>query len=65
MNGTERMAISVYEAAKALGVHHRTVRRYIELGILPSVKLGRRVLIPLEALRRLLDAQPRRRDSKE
>ncbi|WP_249353185.1 helix-turn-helix domain-containing protein [Rhodococcus sp. Q] len=43
---SDDMAITRTTAAQALGVDPRTVTAGIENGTIPSVKLGRRVLIP-------------------
>jgi excisionase family DNA binding protein len=48
----DRLALSLAEAARALGVSERHVREI--LPDLPHVHLGRRVLIPVEALREWL-----------
>lgn len=42
--------MTVEEVAAYLGVHHSTVRRYIEGGDLRAVKFGRRVRIERAAL---------------
>lgn len=44
------------EAAAALGVDPRTITASIENGSIPSVRLGRRVVIPREKFLRLFDA---------
>lgn len=43
------------DAAHALGLDPRTITASIEDGTIPSVKLGRRVVIPREAFLRLFD----------
>ncbi|HEU0257535.1 MAG TPA: helix-turn-helix domain-containing protein [Microbacteriaceae bacterium] len=45
------------EAAAALGVDPRTITASIENGSIPSVRLGRRVVIPREKFLRLFDAE--------
>ena len=58
---TQRMAFSVKEAAQALGVSEWKVREAIYQKQLRAIKLGRRTLIPREALDDLLnkpDSQP-------
>jgi excisionase family DNA binding protein len=47
-----RLALSLAEAARALGVSERHVREI--LSELPHVHLGRRVVIPLDSLREWL-----------
>ncbi|HWL01681.1 MAG TPA: helix-turn-helix domain-containing protein [Microbacteriaceae bacterium] len=49
------LVITRTEAAAALGVDPRTVTAGIESGSIPSVKLGRRVVIPREKFLRLFD----------
>ena len=52
----KRQVLTVSEAARVFGVSPRTLRRYVDRGHLPGIRLGRRVFIPVEALRRLLEA---------
>ena len=47
------LVITRQEAAQALGVDPRTITVGIEDGTIPSVKLGRRVVIPREKFPRL------------
>jgi excisionase family DNA binding protein len=49
------LVITRAEAAAALGVDLRTVTAGIENGSIPSVKLGRRVVIPREKFLRIFD----------
>lgn len=51
------LVISRTEAAAALGVDPRTVTAGIENGTIPSVKLGRRVVIPREKFLKLFDPE--------
>jgi len=44
----------VRETAEQLGIATSTVYHYVESGILPSVRLGRRRLIPCAAVNTLL-----------
>lgn len=56
---TARRLISLTEAADALAVSTKTVRRYIAAGELDAVRLGRRTIrIKVESLDRLIDAHP-------
>ncbi len=48
----DRLALSLAEAARALGVSERHVREM--LSELPHVHLGRRVVIPVDSLREWL-----------
>jgi excisionase family DNA binding protein len=47
---TGRLTLTVPEAAEALGVSQRHLHNCIASGLLPARRLGRRVLIPVEAL---------------
>jgi excisionase family DNA binding protein len=49
------LVITRAEAAAALGVDPRTVTAGVENGSIPSVKLGRRVVIPREKFLRIFD----------
>ncbi len=51
-----KLVFSITEAAKLLGVHPNTIRRMVWRGELRPVRLGRRVLIPLTEVERLLGA---------
>lgn len=50
----EKLAYSVQEVAAALDLHPNTVRKLIERGELPSVRLGHRILVPKAKLDALL-----------
>lgn len=52
----ERIAFSVTEAARALGISERTIRLLLARGDLRCRRLGRRVLVPVDALRELVGA---------
>ena len=52
--------ISVTEAAHMLGLSRKTVYGWTSGGVLPSVQIGGRVLIPLDDLRRALKDGRRR-----
>ncbi len=51
MEGTTRLLVSVAEAAEWLSVSRTTAYDLISAGMIPSVKVGRRRLVPTEALR--------------
>ena len=54
-----RRLVSLADAADALAVSTRTVRRYIADGQLDAVRLGRKTLrIKLDSIERFLDARP-------
>lgn len=52
---TTRLALSIPETAEVLGVCPNTVSAEIKRGRIPTIRHGRRVLIPVAALRRRLD----------
>ena len=51
---SERITYSVKEAAAALGVSEWMVREEIRVGRIDSVRFGDRILIPRQALERLV-----------
>jgi len=58
--GRERLAVSVTEAAALLGVSRPTIYALLERdGGLPSLRVGRRRLIPMAALERWIDGEAR------
>ena len=57
LKDSDRLALSMREAAKAIGVSERTLWEYVNRGDMPSLRMGRRVLIPVGSLRAWLLAQ--------
>ena len=55
LRNSRSLVITRTEAAHALGVDPRTVTAEIESGTIPSVRIGRRVVIPREKFLRLFD----------
>ena len=54
-----RGLVSLSDAAEALAVSTRTVRRYIADGQLDAVRLGRKTLpIKIDSIERFIDAKP-------
>ncbi len=54
-----RRLVSIGDAAEALAVSTRTVRRYISDGQLEAVRLGRKMLrIKVDSIERFIDARP-------
>lgn len=51
----ERLTLTVEEAASLLGISRNLAYELVADGRLPSIRLGRRVLVPRQALYRLLD----------
>ena len=52
-------AVTIAKAAELLGLSERTVRLYVTRGELPSCRIGRHRLVPLEAIRRVIDGAER------
>ena len=62
MPDDERLVVSVPEAAMLLGISRTHAYELIARGELPSIRLGRRILVPVRPLLRLLEgagASPR------
>ena len=55
MSDDERLVVSVPEAARLLGISRTHAYELIARGELPSIRLGRRILVPLRPLMRLLE----------
>ena len=49
---TKPLAVGINEAAKLTRLSPWTIRAYVARGMIRSVRFGKRVLIPMEALRR-------------
>lgn len=52
----EKLLLDVKNAAQVVSISPWTIRRYITLGRLKAVRIGRRVLIEPKELRRLVEA---------
>lgn len=52
--GQERFTLSVPEAAKLLGIGKNLAYEAVQRGEIPSIKVGRRLLVPRAALERML-----------
>jgi excisionase family DNA binding protein len=48
------VTISTREAAQLLGIHYVTAKNYVRRGVIPSVKVGGRRLIPKQVIRELI-----------
>ncbi len=53
----ERLTLTVEEAAELLGISRAFAYILVARNELPSVRLGRRLVIPRRALHRLLDVE--------
>lgn len=49
-----KLALSIVETAEAIGVCERTVQTLLSNGEIPSVRVGQRRLIPVDALKEWL-----------
>ncbi|MBZ5502350.1 MAG: helix-turn-helix domain-containing protein [Acidobacteriia bacterium] len=54
MGQTNKIAVSVREAAAMLSISPRSVQNYIAAKLLPARKLGRRTIVPIRALESFL-----------
>jgi len=54
-NTVEKLTISCEEARKQLGVSRGSIYQAVNTGQIPSIRVGRRILIPVNALRKLLE----------
>ena len=52
--GQKRLAVGVNETARLLGLSPATIRRYVARGRIRTVRVERRVPIPVEVLERML-----------
>jgi excisionase family DNA binding protein len=48
------LAISIKDAALALSISPWTIRKYIATGVIPCVRIGRRVLVEPQAIEQLI-----------
>lgn len=53
---TQRLTLKIEEAAKVLGISRNTAYDAARNGQLPTVKIGRRFLVPKAALDRMLES---------
>jgi excisionase family DNA binding protein len=51
----QRLTISVEEAGHLLGISRGLAYMLVNRGDIPSIRLGRRIVVPRQALDRLLD----------
>ena len=54
MDTEQKLACSVEDAARTLGISRGLAYELARQGQLPTIRLGRRLLVPLEALHRML-----------
>ena len=53
-NNIKKLTLSVSEAAKLLGISRNAAYLAVHRGEIPSVIVGRRILVPVSALERML-----------
>ena len=58
--GGDRLALTVTEAAEVLGISRALAYELVARGDLPSIRLGRRLVVPKVALLEMLGLRPRR-----
>jgi excisionase family DNA binding protein len=58
--GGDRLALTVTEAASVLGISRALAYELVARGELPSIRLGRRLVVPKVALLEMLGLRPRR-----
>jgi len=51
---TERQTLKIEEAAKILGISRNTAYDAVKTGQLPTIKIGKRLLVPRIAIERML-----------
>jgi excisionase family DNA binding protein len=51
----EKLTLTVEEAGKALGLGRNTAYEAVRTGLIPSIRIGKRILVPRGALERMLD----------
>jgi excisionase family DNA binding protein len=56
MSDSDSLVLTPTETAKLLRIGRGTVYEQIRLGVIPSIKMGRKILIPRAALMRMLEA---------
>lgn len=54
----ERLVLTVEEAATLLGISRAFAYEAVNAGTIPSIRIGRRILVPKAALNRLVGAEP-------
>lgn len=57
IENNERLTLTVKEVQKLLGLSRGLVYQAIETGEIPSVRVGRRILIPKASLNRFLESK--------
>jgi excisionase family DNA binding protein len=53
-----KLTLTVREVQRRLGLSRGSVYKAVRTGAIPSIKIGRRILIPIFALQRRLEERP-------
>ena len=61
----ERPTLTVDEVGRILGISRSLAYEGVRIGDIPSIRVGRRIIVPTAALRRLLELDPRPDDPPE
>ena len=57
---SQKLTMTVEETALALGLSRNSCYQAVETGSIPSIRIGKRILIPRYALERLLSGMEQR-----
>ena len=52
---TKKRVMTVDEAAEALGLSRNSAYEAVKRGDIPTIRIGRRIIVPIAALERLLE----------
>ena len=55
MNERDSLVLTPIETAKLLRIGRGTVYEQIRIGVIPSIRMGRRILVPKIALMKMLE----------
>lgn len=58
---TKKLTVTVQEAARMLGIGRATAYAGVRTGVIPSIRVGKRLLVPKLALERMLEGQGARK----
>jgi excisionase family DNA binding protein len=58
MSNNDRLTYTITEVAEALGVSEHHIRNLCQRGELPTLRLGRRILVPRRALQVMIEEKP-------
>lgn len=65
VNVFERLTITVEEAGRLLGISRGSAYQAAREGTLPTIRLGRRLVVPVERLKKMLQAAGDAAEEKE